>query len=186
MPAPGRLPMEPSSDRVPVVAAALDILAKAFLVLVVARVAVDPAWGNLEGKAPGTRVATYPLLALVVPSVYLLLHPGRTHLANTGFLCAAVLMLTSVDGAPLLRRIERSVAIGLGASVLWELWEYYAFVTRSIEGTTAYADTVGDLALGLVGSVVAAVLVRRRASRRTSAGSVNGTSDREPDMRKVR
>lgn len=56
----------------------LDLVAKALLLLLMARVAVDPAWGNLEGKAPGTRAVTYPLLALVVPSVYFLrAAPGR-------------------------------------------------------------------------------------------------------------
>lgn len=45
----------------------LDVGAKLLLLLAVAMVALDPAWGNLEGKAPGTRAVTYPLLALVVP-----------------------------------------------------------------------------------------------------------------------
>ena len=50
---------------------ALDVTAKAVLLLLLVRIAMDPAWGNLEGKAPGTRALTYPLIAFVIPSVYL-------------------------------------------------------------------------------------------------------------------
>ena len=53
-----------------------DVVAKTLLFLAVARVAVEPGWGNLEGKAPGTRALTYPMLALVVPAVHLAV--GRT------------------------------------------------------------------------------------------------------------
>ncbi len=36
-----------------------------------------------------------------------------------------------------------------------------AFVPDSPEAATAYADTLGDLALGLIGGAVAAVVVSR-------------------------
>ena len=59
--------------------------------------------------------------------------------------------------------------MGFGAvtAVLWEFGEYFAFIRNSEELDTAYTDTLGDLALGLTGSVVAAlvtstVLYRRR------------------------
>ena len=61
------------------------------------------------------------------------------------------------------------LAVGFGAvtAVLWELGEYFAFIRHSEELDTAYTDTLGDLALGLTGSVVAAlvtstILYRRR------------------------
>jgi hypothetical protein len=57
------------------------------------------------------------------------------------------------------------VALGIGwaatTAILWELAEYVAFVPNSPEAATAYADTLGDLALGLVGGTVAAILVSR-------------------------
>ena len=53
----------------------LDVVAKVVLLVVMARVAVEPEWGNLEGKAPGTRAMTYPLLALVVPVWHLARRP---------------------------------------------------------------------------------------------------------------
>ncbi|KQV69582.1 hypothetical protein ASC64_06975 [Nocardioides sp. Root122] len=79
----------------------LDVTAKVVLVLALARVAVDPAWGNLE----------------------------------------------------------IGVAAGMTLALWWEVWEYLAFVTRSSEVGTAYADTVGDLTLGWAGAVVASLLV---------------------------
>jgi hypothetical protein len=53
-----------------------------------------------------------------------------------------------------------ALAIGFGAvtAVLWEFMEYYTFIRHSSELDTAYTDTLGDLALGLSGSVVAAVI----------------------------
>lgn len=59
------------SDLLPWVAV-VDVLAKAVLLLIVVRIGLDPAWGNLEGKAPGIRAVTYPLLAALVPAVFLL------------------------------------------------------------------------------------------------------------------
>jgi hypothetical protein len=63
-----------------------------------------------------------------------------------------------------------SIAIGFGAvtAILWEFAEYFTFIRHSSELETAYTDTLGDLALGLTGSVVAAVatyaIVARRAT----------------------
>ena len=62
-------------------------------------------------------------------------------------------------------RGERGLLVlGLGAvlAVLWELgeWAGNALFDRRIQ--VGYPDTMGDLAAGLVGSVVAAVVVARR------------------------
>lgn len=182
---------------------ALDVTAKVVLLLLMARVALDPAWGNLEGKAPGTRALTYPLLALVVPAVFL----GRAslgrypwaadllvtvpafsdvlgnrldlydrlswfddwmHFMNTGLLCAAILILSGASRASLRRRLELGIASGMTLALAWELWEYYAFVTKSAESATAYGDTVGDLTLGWAGAVVAALFVGVSHSATTS------------------
>jgi hypothetical protein len=187
---------------------AADALAKTLLFLAVARIAVDPGWGNLEGKAPGARALTYPMLALVVPALHLAV--GRTrpypwladllvtvpafsdllgdrldlydrvvwfddamHLASTGALAAGVLVLAGADAAPFRRRVQLSVAAGMTLSLAWEMWQFYAFVTRSGEAPTAYADTLGDLALGWMGAVLAAVLVR--GPGRSGRGHQEGT-----------
>lgn len=174
-----------------------DLVAKALLVVLVVGIALDPTWGNLEGKAPGTRAVVYPMLAAVVPVLHAVrVHRGHrgpypwvadllltvigfsdllgnrldlydevtwfddaVHFADSALLAAAVLLLSGTDGAALGRRLEVAVASAMTASLAWELWEYYAFVTRSKEATTAYADMVGDMVLGWCGAVTAAVVV---------------------------
>jgi hypothetical protein len=61
---------------------------------------------------------------------------------------------------PLERWSAAGLAVGFGAvtAVLWEFGEYYTFIRNSPELRTAYTDTLGDLALGLAGSVVAATV----------------------------
>lgn len=54
------------------------------------------------------------------------------------------------------------LALGYGAvtHILWEIGEYFAFIrSNPDEFSTAYEDTLGDLALSLSGSVVGALLV---------------------------
>jgi hypothetical protein len=41
---------------------------------------------------------------------------------------------------------------------LWEFLEYFTFVRGGPEEATAYRDTLGDLALGLAGSCLAALV----------------------------
>lgn len=87
------------------------------------------------------------------------------HLVNWALLTAAV-------GVPLARRfgpwVTLGLCVGFGATtaVLWEIGEYGAFVLKTPESVTAYRDTIGDLSLGLAGSVLAgataAVLLARR------------------------
>jgi hypothetical protein len=52
------------------------------------------------------------------------------------------------------------LAVGFGCvtAVLWEFGEYYTFIRNSPELRTAYTDTLGDLALGLAGSTLAAAI----------------------------
>jgi glycopeptide antibiotics resistance protein len=56
-----------------------------------------------------------------------------------------------------------ALAVGFGAvtAVLWEFAEYVTFIRKSPELDTAYTDTLGDLALGLSGSVLAALVTAR-------------------------
>jgi hypothetical protein len=54
------------------------------------------------------------------------------------------------------------IGFGTTSAIGWELMEYLTFIRDSPEFATAYADTLGDLALGTLGSGVAAVLVARR------------------------
>ncbi len=55
-----------------------------------------------------------------------------------------------------------AVVTGLGAvlAVAWELGEWLTFIRQGTELATAYEDTLGDLALGTLGALVAGFVVR--------------------------
>jgi hypothetical protein len=59
---------------------------------------------------------------------------------------------------PVQRLAAFGLAVGFGGvtAILWEFAEYFTFIRNSPELATAYTDTLGDLALGLSGSVLAA------------------------------
>jgi hypothetical protein len=50
-------------------------------------------------------------------------------------------------------------------ALLWEIAEYVTFVPNSPEAASAYADTLGDLALGMLGGLVAAIATARLPAR---------------------
>ncbi|MCD4534040.1 hypothetical protein LRP67_08115 [Nocardioides sp. cx-169] len=81
------------------------------------------------------------------------------HFVNTGLLAAAFILLTLHRSATLGRTIERALAFGVTAALAWEIAEYFAFVSKSSERAGAYDDTLGDLALGTLGVVMAALIV---------------------------
>ena len=91
------------------------------------------------------------------------------HFVNWALLSGAVavtLLRTHVKRAELF-----SLVVGFGGvtAILWELGEYFAFIRNSPELATAYRDTLGDLALGLSGSTVTAVVAAVALSRRNRA-----------------
>ena len=81
------------------------------------------------------------------------------HLMNTGLLAAAVILLTLHRTSSLGATLERALAFGVTAAVAWEVAEYFAFISKSAERRSAYTDTLGDLALGSLGAVVAAIVI---------------------------
>jgi hypothetical protein len=81
------------------------------------------------------------------------------HFVNWAILVAAFGQL--LLRLPVGRLALVGLAIGFGAvtAVLWEFAEYATFIRNNeSELRTAYTDTLGDLALGLSGSVLAALL----------------------------
>lgn len=78
------------------------------------------------------------------------------HLVNTGLLTAAFILLTLHRSTPLGAVVERALAFGVSAALVWEIAEYFAFLRWSPERLGAYADTLSDMALGSVGSLIAA------------------------------
>jgi hypothetical protein len=90
------------------------------------------------------------------------------HFVNWGILVAAFCQL--LLRLPVGRLELAALAVGFGAvtAILWEFAEYWTFIRNSSELETAYTDTLGDLALGLSGSVVAAVVTATWLWRPTS------------------
>lgn len=189
----------------PSVVRALDLLAKAGLVLLLGVALTHPDLGHLRGKAAGLRAVTYPMLAFVIPVAWWTLWRDRAafpwlsdlfvtitcftdilgnrmdlydsirwfddwmHFMNTGLITAAMLMLTLDRSAGLGATVERALAVGLSAALVWEIGEYFAFLSTSRERIDAYADTLGDLGLGALGALLAAAAVHglRRSGRLT-------------------
>ncbi len=83
------------------------------------------------------------------------------HFMNTGLLAAAFILLTLPRDIGFGRVLERALAFGATAAIAWEVAEFFAFISKSSEREFAYADTLGDLALGVAGAVVAAVVIHR-------------------------
>lgn len=81
------------------------------------------------------------------------------HFMNTGLLTAAFVLLTLPRTATFGATLERSLAFGVTAALAWEIAEYYAFLSSHSERTGAYRDTLGDMGLGALGAVVAAVVI---------------------------
>lgn len=55
-----------------------------------------------------------------------------------------------------------ALTLGFGAvsHIIWEIGEYLTFVpTNPLEGPSAYRDTIGDLAMSLIGSLIGAILI---------------------------
>ena len=83
------------------------------------------------------------------------------HFMNTGLLAAAFILLTLPRDVGLGRVLERGLAFGATAAIAWEVAEFFAFISKSTEREFAYADTLGDLSLGTLGSVLAALVIHR-------------------------
>ena len=90
------------------------------------------------------------------------------HFVNWALLSGAVGALAWRNHVGRWETVAFVVGFGAVTAILWEIAEYFAFIRNSPELDTAYADTLGDLALGLTGSV-AAGLVAALAPRRRQA-----------------
>lgn len=103
------------------------------------------------------------------------------HFANWALMCSAL-------GVLLLRRRDLpawavgGLCVGFGAAVAiaWEIGEYQTFILDTPEASTAYRDTIGDLALGLSGSVTAGVMFTVWARRSAHRGGSEVEPDADP------
>ena len=83
------------------------------------------------------------------------------HLVNWALHTSAVTRLLRAGTWGYWTRVALAFAWAVTSAVLWEFAEYVTFVPDSPEAATAYADTLLDLALGMVGGAIAAILVGR-------------------------
>lgn len=81
------------------------------------------------------------------------------HFMNTGLLAAAFVLLTLPRDTGFPRILERALALGATGAIAWEIGEFFSFLSQHSERQFAYADTLSDLGLGVLGAVVAAGLV---------------------------
>ena len=184
--------------------AALVITGKLLLVMMVARIVLDPTWAHLDGKAPFARAVMYPLWISAVPVYWAVFRRGSAfpaladvlvtltcvtdlvgnrldlynsvewfddamHVLNAALVSAGLVILTMTRWSTIPEIAHAAISIGLTASLVWELFEYATFLTRSTEWATAYSDTIGDLTLGWLGSALAAVVLATAWRRHRSA-----------------
>ncbi len=80
------------------------------------------------------------------------------HLVNWALLSGAVGSLAWRNDVRPWQTIAYVVGFGAVTAILWEVAEYFSFIRFSEELATAYVDTLGDMTLGLAGSVVAGLI----------------------------
>jgi hypothetical protein len=83
------------------------------------------------------------------------------HLVNWMLHTSAVVLLLRSGRWSYWTRVALAFGWAVTTAVLWEFAEYVTFVPGSPEATTAYADTLLDIALGMVGGGIAAIVVSR-------------------------
>ena len=83
------------------------------------------------------------------------------HLVNWALHTSAVGLLLRYGAWTPATRVALAFGYAVTSAVLWEFAEYVTFVPNSPEAASAYADTLLDLALGMVGGLVGAVVTAR-------------------------
>ncbi len=141
--------------------------------------APSPDGRDIPYPAPAAVLFTLPFLIDIAGNALNLYHQidvfdDVCHFLNWALMCSAVgLGLLTVRSLPAWAVGALCVGFGATVAIAWEVGEYGAFVLNTPEVTTAYRDTIGDLALGLSGSIVAALVFTGLAEqRRRSAPTV--------------
>ena len=83
------------------------------------------------------------------------------HLVNWALQTSAVGLLLRHGEWSTATRAALAFGYAVTTAVLWEFAEYVTFVPNSPEAATAYADTLLDIALGMLGGLTAAVATSR-------------------------
>ena len=83
------------------------------------------------------------------------------HLVNWALHTSAVGLLLRYGHWSPTTRVALAFCWAVTSAVLWEFAEYVTFVPNSPEAASAYADTLLDLALGMIGGLLGAILTSR-------------------------
>jgi hypothetical protein len=83
------------------------------------------------------------------------------HLVNWALQTSAVVLLLRNGGWGYWTRVALAFGWAVTTALLWEFAEYITFVPGSPEAATAYSDTLLDLALGMAGGGIAALIMSR-------------------------
>jgi hypothetical protein len=83
------------------------------------------------------------------------------HFVNWALHTAAIALLIRMGPWGYRTRVALAFCWAITSAVLWEFAEAVTFVPGSPEAATAYGDTLLDLALGMLGGLIAAVVVGR-------------------------
>ena len=90
------------------------------------------------------------------------------HFVNWALLSGAVGSLAWRNNVRPWQSVAYVVGFGAVTAILWEVAEYFSFIRFSEELATAYVDTLGDMTLGLTGSVVAGLIAALSPRRKLS------------------
>jgi hypothetical protein len=87
------------------------------------------------------------------------------HFVNWVLLCTGLGIVLVPRLRPAWVLVLLVTGLGCLLALGWELGEWYTFIRHGTELDTAYEDTLGDMALGTLGSLFAGFLVLRLGSR---------------------
>ena len=99
------------------------------------------------------------------------------HFFNWILLSAGFVTLGWPRDAERWTRIALGVGFGAAIAIIWELLEYVTFIPDSPEAATAYEDTLGDMALGLLGALIGAIIATWWLERRGRVLAANEGRD---------
>ena len=83
------------------------------------------------------------------------------HLVNWGLLCTGLGIVLVPRLRPAWVLVLLVTGLGCLLALGWELGEWYTFIRHGTELDTAYEDTLGDMTLGTLGSLLAGFVVLR-------------------------
>ena len=101
------------------------------------------------------------------------------HFFNWVLLCWGIGLVTGPRVVPRWAVVVGVAGFGAMAAIAWELGEWLTFIRHGTEIETAYEDTLGDLALGTLGGLVAGLIVAATLARQVSSAEPSGVASHQ-------